>query len=453
MSKRSTRLFAATAVFSVAAALLNPISAYAAVPAPATTTNSAAGAAGWLARQLENSAGTASNTGDHLNYVGFPGFDGGTTADVVFALTAAKVGRNKVNAVLSYYAKHVNDYTSVSDTTGAPGPYAGSLAKAALAAIIGGANPTKFGGYNLIRALKTSECSSVSAPTSNSDFTTPTCPAVGAGRNIFSSVAESFVVLAEARSGGVTTAGLKYFLSLQCADGGFTVATTGGSSCRSDLDSTSYAVSALLAVKGHSLEVNRAVSYLIAHRAKNSAWYSDGKANVDSTGLAASALAATGHNVVASQKWLASQQVLTGTTIGTGSARGALKYNGAFGTSSVKATADGLLGLANKASLASLTQVGSTGTSPVLAPAGVASIRPAGRGGIAKVTAIGFSKSETITITITSPTVALRVAKATANGNVALSFALPAGLKKGKHTAKLTGRTSGLSLTFTFTTV
>ena len=66
--------------------------------------------------------------------------------------------------------------------------------------------------------------------------------------------------------------------------------------------------------------------------------------------------------------WLASQQVDSGPTVGKGASRGALKYNGAFdATSSVKATADGILGMAGHGSLATLSDASAIAATPVLA--------------------------------------------------------------------------------------
>jgi len=47
------------------------------------------------------------------------------------------------------FAAHVAEYTQVNDTGGAPGPSDGQVAKTALAAIVAGADPTSFGGYDL----------------------------------------------------------------------------------------------------------------------------------------------------------------------------------------------------------------------------------------------------------------------------------------------------------------
>ena len=90
--------------------------------------------------------------------------------------------------------------------------------------------------------------------------------------------------------------------------------------------------------------------------------------NVDSTGLAAAALKAHGADTSRSAAWLAGQQVTSGPTVGTGASRGALKYHGSFDPSaSIKATADGILGLAGNGSLATLSAAGAAAGTAVLA--------------------------------------------------------------------------------------
>ena len=181
--------------------------------------------------------------------------------------------------------------------------------------------------------------------------------------NIYSSVSESLVILAEARGAktyGTTyapdPAALSYFLSLQCANGGFTSATTRGSHCTADPDATGYAIMALRADGHRHAARARAVHWLRSTRNTDGSWTAQGVHNVDSTGLAAAALAGAGLDTTRSKKWLRSQQVTTGPTVGKGASRGALKYHGAFDpSSSIKATADGLLGMVRYGDLATLT--------------------------------------------------------------------------------------------------
>lgn len=438
---------------ALAVALVVAASPSGAAPAPQTTTDPAKAAAGWLAQQFVNATHKPSPSGDHFefHFGGQFSFDGGTTADAIFGLAAAKAGKAKIDAAMAYLAKHVDEYTSLHDTSGKPGPFDGSVAKVALAAMVTGANPGQFGGFDLLLALKDDECTTVSIQTT--DFTVPNCPAVGAGRNIFSSVAESFVILAESRAGGAfapSPAGLAYFLSLQCPDGGFTVATD-ATACKSDLDSTSYASAALAALGGHSAQLTRALDWLAGKRNANGSWTAQGGPNIDSTGLAASALGAAGRDVSTSRAWLASQQVTTGVTIGATASRGALKFEGRFDpSSSVKATADGLLGLAPGAFLATLTDAGASADAPVLALTAKSAHLSVGRGTVQTATGLGFSAAESVRATVHSSPVVVGTVKAGSDGTAKVTFTVPSSLALGRHTVELTGLTSGLTASTVF---
>lgn len=444
-SRSCARALAALAAAGVLLAVAAP--AGAATP-PRTTRQPAGGAAGWLAQQF----------GSHYVYPGGTYFDGGSTADSIFALAAAKAGKDKIDAAITYFAKHVSDYTSVSDTSGQPGPYDGSVAKTAVAALVAGADPTHFGGYNLLHTLEADQCTTESQPKNDKDYTTPTCPAPGAARNIYSSVSESLAILAEgrgARTYGLQyapdAAGLKYFLSLQCANGGFTSQTTGGATCASDPDSTGYAIMALQAEGHQQAALARAVHWLRTIRNADGSWTAQHVHNVDSTGLAAAALAGQGIDTHRSIAWLDSQQVTTGPTVGKGASRGALKYQGSFdASSSIKATADGLLGMVAEGSLATLTDTGAAAGTAVLAlaPARVTH-DVVGVGKSETVIGTGFAAGEFVRGALRAS--AAGSATADKNGTVRLTFTAPG--SGGRHTITLTGRSSGLTTSAAFRAV
>jgi hypothetical protein len=434
-----------SAIIAALAATLAALSstAAAATPAPRTTTAPAAAAAGWLAQQFT----------DHLDFPGSAYFDGGATADAVFALAAAGSGRTKIDAAMQYFAAHVDDYTNLQDTDGKPGPYDGSVAKTAVAAFVARLDPRSFGGHDLIAALHTDECTKVSAPKNAQDYTTPTCPAVGAARNIYSSVSESFAILAEGRAAsaygaslGPDSAARAYFLSLQCPDGGFTVGTTGGSGCASDVDATAYAVMALQTLGSSAAgKLAAAVHWLTTEQHSGGYWVSQGGPNVDSTGLAAAALNGVGHDTPTARAWLAAQQVTTGPTVGAGASRGALAYEGSYNASTaVKATSDGILGLATNGSLAVLTDARATPDTAVLALA-APTLSPAQvrQGGSARVTGTGFSRGETVSARLGDVTAGS--ATAGANGTVTIQLTVKASERAGKHLLTLTGASSRLS--------
>lgn len=367
-----TRLNRIASVFVATSALLLGSAPVAAASAPAVSTEAAA-AADWLASQFVGTDHTPSPAGTHLegSYGSPPTyyFDGGRTADAVYALAAAKADKAKLSAVLDYFAEHLGEYTNITDTSGRPGPSDGQIAKAALAAIVTGADPTSFGGHDLLKALKDDACTAVSAPADQKDVSTPTCPAVGSARNSYSSISQSLVIVAAARGAGAhgatyapSSAAVDYFLSLQCPEGGFTGKTT---ACTKDadatVDATAYAAFALQSLGGHEQQWGRALDYLQTQRDPAGYWIAEGGPDVDSTGLASAALAAGGRDVTASRSWLVTQQV----TDGPQPDRGALKYQGRFDAlASVKATADGLLGMVPDGSLATVTLAAPPAPSP-----------------------------------------------------------------------------------------
>ena len=424
--------------FSLAAAALAAVLVVTAAPdagaaTPQTTTDPAKAAAGWLVQRFVDASGKPSPSGDHFEFSGHF-FDGGTTADAIFALAAAKAGKSKIDAAITYFAKHVDDYADLSKAFG--GPFDGGVAKSALAAIVAGADPRDFGGFDLMQTLKDDEC-----PASSSTCTP------GAAANVFGSVVESFVIVAESRVGGSfapSDAAVAYFLSLQCPNGGFDNDLT-VAGCASGVDETSYAVAALVALGGHGTELAKALAWLKSKRSTNGSW----SANTDSTGLAASALGANGTDVSTSRAWLASQQVTVGVTIGATATRGALRFGP---SANLKATADGLLALAPGAFLATLTAEGASADAPVLAPTSSVGHSSVAQGAALTVTGVGFSAGESVRATVHSAaTVDAGTVKAGSNGTAKVTFSVPTTLATGSHTLELAGLTSGLTTSTTFT--
>lgn len=423
----------------------------------ATTTDPAVGAAGWLAQQFRDASGTVSATGDHLVYPGSTYYYSGLTADAVFGLAATHTAREKIDSALAYIASQVASDTNLDGGYGTQGPYDGSVAKAALAAIVGGADPTAFGGQNLMQALKDGECTAATG--SAADYQNLYCPATGSGRNVLSSIAESFVILAESRAGAPylpSADAVSFFTGLQCPDGGFTGDTAPGAPCSSGVDETAYGLFALTALPGTLLadrdaRIASAAQWLRDHRS-GGYWPAGGPANVDSTGLATAALDSVGDDVSASRAWLAAQQVTDGPSIGIGATRGALKFDGAFDAdASVKATADGLLGLATGGSLATVSAAGATPGFQVLAPVSNATRTSLTAGGKQTVSASGFAAGEKVSAVLHSTPVSLGTVTATANGDVSLTFTVPADLAAGTHSVEFTGLTSGLTASVSFT--
>lgn len=414
-----------------------------AAPAIPTTTDPAAAAGGWLAGRLTG--------GSHVNYLGY--FDGGTTADVVFAMAAAGVGKTATGRVLDYLAQPANIDGGYADLSGSfGGPYAGSAAKAALAFLVGGRNPSAVSsaGVSLTEALRL-QCTAVDI----SDTATHYCPAVGAGYGTYSSVSESFIVLVAARLGAPLAAdspAMSWFLSLQCPGGGFSsdvpehgCATNTGE----DVDATAYAMMALAAIPAPSAAEHTALTnagtWLASRQNSDGSWTTQGAHNTDSTGLAAAAARANGHSAAKAQKWLAAQQIRTGPTVGSGATRGALSYaNASDEHSRVKGTADGLLGLTG-VPLGTVSAAHASASAPVLALAAPHLASKAKQGASIKLSATGFAAKEKVRIQIHSATRTLATVTTSANGSVSTTVLVPAALPAGAHTVTLTGQSSTLS--------
>jgi hypothetical protein len=210
---------------------------------------------------------------------------------------------------------------------------------------------------------------------------------------------------------------------------------------------------ALQAVGGHQTQLDAAADYLVAKRKSSGAWVTNGGPNADSSGLAAAALGAAGRSTAKSRAWLESQQVTDGPTVGKGASRGALKYQGAFSPdNSLKATADGMFGLVDGASLATVDDGGASATAPVLAlDTPTLAHHRVRAGGTQQVTGTGFAGGEKVRATLHSKATVVGAPTASKNGTVSLSFTVPAGLAAGEHQVVLVGATSGLQSSSSFT--
>jgi hypothetical protein len=446
------RIITAGAGIAAVTLLATAPAAIAATPTYTVTSSPAQAAAGWLTTQFVNGSHLPAPDGNHFDFAPYGSSyyaNYGENADVVFALAAAKTGRTRIATAVSYLAAHANDY---ADITGAQqfGPADGSIGKMALAARVAGANPTSFGGRNLLAKLRSDECVSSCG----------TGVVAGQGANLFdTSINESFVILAEARAGGAYTpsaAATSYFLSLQCANGGFSGGASACGSGAADLDSTSYGLMALTALGGHTTEVQKAVAWLQAQRKAGGYWESQGIANANSTGLATAALQGGHADVSTERAWLRSQQVRAGSA-----GAGAIKYNGtvtattaAKGASpSVLATAQAVTGLVDNGGLATVTATGAGDGVAVFAPTARLSAGTVEAGRRQTATAAGFLAGEAVRAVIHSTPVTVGTAKANALGVATIAWTVPATIPAGAHTLTLTGLTSGLSVSRPLTVV
>jgi LPXTG-motif cell wall-anchored protein len=416
------------------------VSAIPATSATAAGVDPVGAAAGWLTTQFVGADHLPQPGGDHFDskfgssY--FPNY--GENADVIFGLAAAKVGASKAKVALNYLQGHLDDYADPSGAFG--GPFDGALAKVALAQIVAGSTAD-----DLLTMLKADECTKAGKCT------------VGAPANIFASASDSFVILAEARAGGSfapSANAVDYFLSLQCANGGFTTGTDACGSGDADIDATSYALMALQALGGHAAEATKAADWLESQRNAAGYWIVQGLPNTNSTGLAAAALAGSGRDVSTSRSWLLDQQVGAGQP-----GAGSLKYGGKFTPTTtsatspnVIATAQGILGLVANGSLATVTGAGSDANANLLSPVASLSDRSPAPGDTIAVTGVGYAAGEKVLVELENAKVTnFGSGVADASGKVAFEATLPAGAEPGSARIVVVGATTGLTVSIPVT--
>ncbi|MFC5288326.1 LPXTG cell wall anchor domain-containing protein [Actinokineospora guangxiensis] len=327
--------------FAIALALV-------AAGAPAATAQDEAGphevAAGWLAGQLVD--------GDHMEttFDGTAYPDHGLTADVVLALNAAGSAQDFAAAATEWLAANAKDYVGDGTTSA----YAGAHAKLAIVAQAQGADPADFGGVDLIGGLTALQAESgrFSDKSEYGDFS--------------NGISQSLAVLALHRSGGAPEAAVKYLVDAECEGGGFPLELE-KETCAADVDTTGYAVQALAAT---GADVTSALTWLGEQQKDNGGFEGSGPTavvNANSTGLAATALAAGGDQTGADKAiaYLLKQQV---DCAGKAETRGAVAYDasGFDAATAARATSQAIPGITG-VSLADITAEGATAEAVVLA--------------------------------------------------------------------------------------
>lgn len=258
---------------------------------PALTAADAAAA--YLVAQLVE--GTHLETSYMYDGVEYSYADQGLTADAVFALQAHGGYPEVVGALVAWLATQVVAYTDPNpvitpDTNPLyVGPYSGGLSKLALIAEATGGDPHNFGGFDLLGIVTDRVCTGPDAA--------GTCTAAGEFYQAFSSISQSFGVLAlqaspiESDHLAIDSPPVVRLAQLQCADGGFSSSLIApGAPCTSDVDATGYAVQALAAVAGTDLWLGRAQQYLLAQQAGSGLFPGTAGDNGNTSGLAAIAL-------------------------------------------------------------------------------------------------------------------------------------------------------------------
>ena len=277
----------------------SPATAAPVAPAATVDGTAAAKASTWIRGELK----------DNLA-VGEFGADYGLSIDI--ALGLSETGNEAtVRAISGAVAGQIESYISGAAFGDAGSTYAGATAKAATLARVAGANPTSYGGVNLVTRLE--ERVATAAPitgriedkSKDGDFA-----------NV---VGQSFAAraLVEAKSARAADA-VKFLLAQQCTGGYFRLNFTknkadasqscvdGAADSAADLDATSLAVVNLAASGDASPEVKAALdkagTWLAAQQASSGAFGkigSTGTPNTNSTGLAGWALGSIGNKTAA----------------------------------------------------------------------------------------------------------------------------------------------------------
>jgi hypothetical protein len=315
-------------------------------------------AASWLAGQFIDGQRFETTSGSDV----FP--DYGLTIDAVFALASAGVADGTAAAAV--------DWLETSESTagyiGTPDTFAGSVAKLAVLAQVRGLDPTSWGedGLDLIGILQGRE-------QPNGRFTDDS-----SFGDFSNSITQSFAIIALHRHPATTPsdASLDLLLASQCPDGGFALELEpAAGTCTSGVDTTAYALQALLAVNrpADATAIADAEAYLLdAQQAGGGfATAATGTPNANSTGLGGQALGVAGEELpaIAAALFLNSLQQRCDAPADV---RGAIDFDGGEfdASNAARATSQGILGLGGPG-LAELSAAGATDDRPTLdCPAG-----------------------------------------------------------------------------------
>jgi hypothetical protein len=312
------------AVASLAFAALPPTSGAAASARSTTTIGSQSAPAAAAAYLVGQFAGkhhdhyTSSYTyqGKSYSYVNY-----GETADAVLSIDAAGVAQSAAKRATSYLEKQVKAYAGTS----AAGYSPGAIGKLMLLAEAQHVGVRHFGGVNLVSEVVSTEGAG-DASTGEYQQNPVGTPAAD---DYFSTTSQALAMLGLANSPHAgaqpDAAAVSFLAAQQCSGGGYpsqllsdpTTACQAGS----DIDSTGYAVQALLASGDHAA-ADKGVAYLEGIQHKNGG-FGTGGGNANSTAIAAEALLAAHEPLGGAIGWLQSHQVGCS---GKPARRGAVNY-------------------------------------------------------------------------------------------------------------------------------
>lgn len=244
--------------------------------------------------------------------------DYGLSADVALALHDVDAQPDTVQAVSDQLAKHVKDYTSPGYGTVTS---AGSTAKAAVLAQAVGADPTSYGGQDLVAQLEGTVADRGPIKGRIQDALDTKVKSAADYANV---VGQAYAVMALDAAGSDRAGDATSFLvSQQCSGGWFRLDFTkdtgaadqscdGDKTSKPDIDATAFAVRALSAVDSPdvSSQVDSAVAWLEKQQANDGSFGAE-TPNSNSTGLAGTVLADAGETTAAEKAagWVFQHQV------------------------------------------------------------------------------------------------------------------------------------------------
>jgi len=212
--------------------------------------------------------------------------DNGLTSDVVLALMSAGAHKDAAVAATNQLQKNIGSYIGTDGES-----YAGATAKSLVVALATGVDPKSFGGVDLIGKLQ-------SLQTNEGRFSDKS-----QWGDYSNTIVQSLAIIGLEGAGvGASQKAVDYLTAAQCDDGGFAL-NTGGKTCVSDPDATSFAVQALMATPcAVQSDIDSAVAYLTSRQAKNGGLgggASTEAVNANSTGLAGAVFSAAGQDAQA----------------------------------------------------------------------------------------------------------------------------------------------------------
>jgi hypothetical protein len=354
------------AVASLAFASL-PLTAGAATPAAASThthtrvgsVTPAAAAASYLVRRLQ---------GPHHNHysstfdgTSFPSY--GETIDAALSMDAAGAAQSAVKRMTSYLQRNVSGYAGTKPSGQFSGYSPGAIGKLLLIAEAQHVNVRHFGGTNLVAEVRSTEGARgakrgeyqqnlVGTP-SDEDFTSTTGQAL----------AMLGLANSSKSSAQPDNAARAFLKAQQCANGGFPTQLLANpkTACHagSDIDSTGYAVQALLAT-GNRAAALKGARYLRRVQHKNGGFGASG-GNANSTALAIQALVAAKRPLGNAVRWLGRQQI---GCAGRAARRGGVNFQQGYdAASTLLATSQAGAALA-RAPLATISRKGAKSATP-----------------------------------------------------------------------------------------